>query len=59
MSEECESQSALIDKIETAAGMAYDEIKYIVSKGTEYPIGSRSLEEILFDLENGFTACPF
>jgi len=59
MSNEYKSQSELIAKIETAAGMPYDKIQYIVSKEVQYPVEKKSLEQILFDLESGYIACSF
>jgi len=60
MDKECESQSKLIEKIEEIADMDYDKIKYIVSKEGQYPVDSKSLEVILYDLEyNKFCAVPF
>jgi len=60
MSKECESQSELIKKIEEIADMEYDKIKYIVSEEEQYPVESKSLEVILYDLEyNDFTVVPF
>jgi len=59
MSEECKSQAKLIEKIEEIADMDYDKIKYIVSEEEQYPVESKSLEVILYDLENGFTVSPF
>ena len=56
---EAKSQRKLISKIEELAQMRYDDIQYIVKKDKQYPVESKNLSQILYDLENGFTAINF
>lgn len=55
-----QEQSDLRQQIETLGIVPFDQIKMIHKTGDTYPIGSKSLEEVLEDLsENGYSPIPF
>jgi len=48
------------NKIAKIARMPFDDIVQIFNSiGDSYPKEEKSLEEVLYDLENGYTAIPF